>query len=174
MLPDPLHPAMVHFPIVLAVLLPIAVLGAHFAISRGAPLRRTWAIPVGLAALLMASSIVSVETGQAQEDRVERAVPERAIHVHEERAERFLVLSGALLVVLVGGLAGGTIGASSRVVGAVGAVLLLLPAAQVGASGGELVYEYGAAQVYVDGSAGQRASPATQGETDDHDDDRGR
>ena len=149
MLPEPLHPAVVHFPIVLSVLLPVAVLVALFAVRRGASLRPTWAVPVGLALALTASAWLSIETGEAQEDRVEAVVPEQTIHTHEERAERFLALSGAVLGILAVGLVGGIVGSSARAVGAVASVLLLIPAVQVGASGGELVYEHGAASVYV-------------------------
>lgn len=153
MLPEPLHPAVVHFPIVLAVLLPLAVLGALFAVRRGASLRPTWAVPVVLAVGLTGSAWLSIETGEAQEDRVEAVVPEAAIHTHEERAERFLVFSGAVMAVLAVGFAGGLVGSSARAVGAVASVLLLVPAVQVGASGGELVYKHGAASAYV-GSVG--------------------
>ena len=116
MLPDPLHPAVVHFPIVLSVLLPVVVLGALLAVRRGASLRVAWAIPVALALALTASAWVSIETGEAQEDRVEAVVPETAIHTHEERAERFLVLSGAVLAILAVGFAGGVVGSSARAV----------------------------------------------------------
>ncbi len=153
MLPEPLHPAVVHFPIVLAVLLPLGVLGALFAVRRGASLRPTWAVPVVLALGLTGSAWLSIETGEAQEDRVEAVVPEAALHTHEERAERFLVFSGAVLAVLAVGFAGGIVGSSARAVGAVASVLLLVPAVQVGASGGELVYRHGAASAYV-GSVG--------------------
>jgi hypothetical protein len=171
MLPEPLHPAVVHFPVVLAVLLPVAALTALFAIRRGSPLRRTWSIPLGLALALTVSAWVSVRTGAAQEDRVEEVVPREAIHTHEERAERFLVLSGAVLVVLAGGMLGGMIGPASRLVGSVGAVLLLVPAVQVGSSGGALVYEYGAAQVYVT-DAPQPTGPAQPSEVGADDPDR--
>jgi len=166
MLPEPLHPAVVHFPIVLAVLLPLTVVGALIAIRKGSPLRRTWLVPVGLALALTASAWASVETGEAQEDQVERVVPESAIHTHEERAERFLVLSGALFAVLAGGMLGGTIGSASRMVGSVGAFLFLLPTVQVGASGGELVYEHGAAAAYV---TVDPASDHPDGDQDTHD-----
>lgn len=149
MLPEPLHPAVVHFPIVLAVLLPLAVVGALVAIRMGSPLRRTWLIPLGMAIALTGSAWAATETGEAEEDRVERVVAESAIHTHEERAELFFVLSGALLAVLAGGMIGGTLGSASRAVGTVGAFLLLIPTFQVGASGGELVYEHGAASAYV-------------------------
>lgn len=167
MVPEPLHPAVVHFPIVLAVLLPLAAAAALIAIRMGSPLRRTWLIPVGMAVALTASAWVSTETGEDEEDRVERVVAESAIHAHEERAERFLVLSGALLAVLAGGMIGGTLGSASRIVGSVGAFLLLVPTFQVGASGGELVYEHGAASAYVTvDSAGRPAADDAEGRED--------
>ena len=43
MLPNPMHPAVVHFPVVLAFLLPLFVAGALLAIRRGANARRAWA-----------------------------------------------------------------------------------------------------------------------------------
>jgi len=46
MLPNPLHPAVVHFPIVLALLLPIFAIGALWTIRRGARPRRAWGIPL--------------------------------------------------------------------------------------------------------------------------------
>ena len=172
MLPEPLHPAVVHFPIVLAVLLPFAVVGALIAIRMGSPLRRTWLVPLGMALALTASAWLSVETGEEQEDRVEAVVPESAIHNHEERAERFLVLSGALFAVFAGGMLGGTIGSASRIVGSVGAFLLLVPTFQVGASGGELVYEHGAASAYVTVDSAGDPVPGDTDEGQDPDDGR--
>ena len=145
----PLHPLVVHFPIVLAVLLPVAVLVALLAIRKGTALRRAWAVPIAFAAALTLSAYVAVNTGEAQEDRVERVVPERAIHVHEEAAERFLYLSGILLVVAGVGFVRGTIGRAARLVTAVGALALVGAGAQVGHSGGSLVYRDGAASVYT-------------------------
>jgi uncharacterized membrane protein len=50
MLPDPLHPAVVHFPIVLMILLPLAAAGGLWAISRGVGTAKAWAIPLAAAA----------------------------------------------------------------------------------------------------------------------------
>src|SRR6185369_15745077 len=90
MLPDPLHPAVVHFPVVLAFLVPVFAAGAMWAIRRGARARRAWAIPLALAVVLSASAWASVETGEDQEERVERVVGERPLHAHQEMAEVFL------------------------------------------------------------------------------------
>lgn len=149
MLPNPLHPAIVHFPVVLVFLLPIFALGALWAIRRGARPRRAWAIPLAVAGALTLSAWVAIQTGQAQEDRVESVVAESAIHEHEEAAEAFLALSGVLLLVTAAGLFGGVTGRSARVVATAGALALIAAGWRVGDSGGKLVYEHGAASAYV-------------------------
>jgi uncharacterized membrane protein len=160
MLGIPLHPLVVHFPIVLSVLLPISVLVALWGIGKSTTPRRLWAVPLALAAALTVSAYVAIETGENEEDRVERVVAERAIHGHEEAAERFLVLSGVLLVVAAAGLLPRTIGHAARLVTAAGAVGLVVAGAQVGHSGGTLVYREGAASAYTDttGDTGTRAA----------------
>lgn len=158
MLPEPLHPAVVHFPIVLAVLLPIFALGALWAIRRGASPLRAWSVPVALAAAMVGSAWLAVETGEAEEERVEAVVAEEVLHEHEEAGERFLVLGGVLLLVTGVGLVPGAVGVAARYVGTAGTVVLVVAAVQVGAAGGELVYEHGAASAYVD-TAGQGAEP---------------
>ena len=154
----PLHPLVVHFPIVLVVLLPISVVVALWAVRKGATARRVWALPLAFAAALTLSAWVAVQTGESQEDRVEDVVGERVLHGHEEAAERFLVLSGVLLLVATVGLARGTVGRAARLVTAVGAVGLVVAGAQVGHSGGTLVYRHGAASAY--------ANPTARGERD--------
>lgn len=172
MLPEPLHPAVVHFPVVLAVLLPIFAGGALWAIRRGARPARAWAIPLALAAGLALSALVAVRTGSVQEDRVEAVVPEQLLESHEEAGERFLVLSGILALVMAAGLLGGTPGAAARYVGTLGAVALVAAAVQVGDAGGRLVYQHGAASVYATPSApGAPSQAATVRREADHDDD---
>ena len=145
----PLHPLVVHFPIVLVVLLPISVAVALWAVRKGATARRVWALPVAFAAALSLSAWVAVQTGESQEDRVEDVVGEAVLHGHEEAAERFLVLSAVLSLVAAVGLARGTIGRAARLVTAVGAVGLVVAGVQVGHSGGTLVYRHGAASAYA-------------------------
>ena len=139
-LPSPLHPAVVHFPIVLMILLPVAALGALWAIRRGTAPIRAWAIPVALAAGLTLSAWAAVETGESQGEKVEDTLGEQAVESHEDAAERFLLLSGAVLVVSAAGLLRGAVGRTARVVGTIAALGLIAAGYQVGHSGGRLVY----------------------------------
>jgi uncharacterized membrane protein len=162
-LPDPLHPAVVHFPIVLAFLLPLFAIGALVAIRKGARPLRAWSLPLAVGAALTLSSWVAVQTGEAQDARVERVVGDAPLETHEDAAELFLTLSGVLLLVSTTGLVRGVVGRAGRIVGTVGAIALVAAAAQVGHSGGELVYRHGAASAYVpgpNGVAGGAGNPA--------------
>lgn len=154
MLGMPLHPLVVHFPIVLTFLLPISVVVALWAIRKGTTPRRAWIVPVVVATALTLSAFVATRTGEAEEDTVERVVAERAIHGHEEAAERFLVLSGVLLLVAAAGLLPTTIGRAARLVTAAGALGLVAAGVQVGHSGGTLVYREGAASAYANPTGG--------------------
>jgi uncharacterized membrane protein len=158
MLPEPLHPIVVHFPIVLVVLLPAFALGALLVIRRGGAARPVWAIPLAVAAALTLSAWVAIQTGEREEDRVESIVGEAALHTHEEAAERFLVLSGVLLLVAGVGLVGGTVGTAARLITTAGSFGLVLAGIQVGGSGGDLVYRHGAASAYVQGSTAEPRS----------------
>ena len=158
MLPNPLHPAVVHFPVVLALLLPIFAAGALWAIRKGARPLRAWAIPLAVAAALSLSTWLAVETGEAQQERVANVVADRPLDTHEDAAELFLTLSGALLFVTAAGFARGVVGRAARVVATAGAVALVVIAARVGHSGGELVYRHGAASAYVNDPGSASAS----------------
>ena len=168
MIPDPLHPAVVHFPIVLAFLLPIFAVGALWAIRRGAKPRRGWAVPVALALALTASAWLALATGESEEDRVEGVVGESVLHEHEEAGERFLVLSGLVLVLAGAGLVRGTVGSAARLLATAGSLGLLVAGVAVGRAGGELVYQHGAAQPYVTAAASDASGlPRPEGNEDE-------
>ena len=160
MLPNPLHPAVVHFPVVLAVLLPIFAAAALWTIRRGTTPRRAWAVPVALSVALSLSAWVAVQTGEAQDERVERVVAERPLEAHEEAAELFLALSGGLALLVAAGLARGRVGAIARGFATAGAVALVAVGARVGHTGGQLVYRYGAAAAYTGSQALGASAPA--------------
>lgn len=157
-MPNPLHPAIVHFPIVFAVLLPVLVLAALIAIHRGVP-ARSWLVVIAFGGALAVSSWIATETGEQQEDAVEAVVPREAIHDHEEAAEALLIASGVFFLLLLAGVAPGRVGKSVRMVAAPTSLVLLVMAFRVGGSGGELVYEHGAASAYGV-SATQESGPA--------------
>lgn len=159
MLPNPLHPAIVHFPVVLAVLLPLFAIGALWAIRRGARPRRAWSIPLAIACALSLSAWAAVATGEEQDERVEQVVAEQPLSAHEEMAETFLTGSAVLALVAAVGLVGGVAGRAARITAVLGSLALVGGAARVGHSGGELVYRYGAASAYASGTGGV-ADPA--------------
>ncbi len=149
MLPEPLHPAIVHFPVVLVFLLPISAAVAIWTIRKGSRPTRAWLVPLAIAAALSFTSWLSVQTGESQDERVERVVQEQALETHEEAAEAFLTGSIVVLIVTAAGLVRGPIGKVSRIAAGVGAIALVAAGAYVGHTGGELVYKYGAASAYA-------------------------
>ncbi|HEY0673320.1 MAG TPA: DUF2231 domain-containing protein [Longimicrobiales bacterium] len=148
----PLHPMIVHFPIVLAVLLPFVAVGALWVIrSRVVRPSAAWAIPFLLTVALLGSAFVATRTGEAEEDRVEKVVPENVLHEHEEAAERFLMIAAVVAAIALLGLARGTVGTAARAVATVGSLVIVFAGFQVGKAGGELVYEHNAGAAYVEG-----------------------
>lgn len=162
LIPTPLHPAIVHLPIALTLLLSLFALGAIWAIRKGARPLKAWGVTTALFAALTLSSWAAVETGEAQGERVEQVVAEAPLESHEEAAESFLLLSLGVLGIAAIGLASGKVGAAARVAGTLGALVLVVAGYRVGHSGGELVYRYGAASAYTaGGNAVERAGDVT-------------
>lgn len=154
MIPEPLHPALVHFPIVLMFMIPIAAAVALVQMRNGQKSARgAWVTPFLFATALALAAFFAVRTGAAQEERVEDVVSENAIHTHEEAAETFLIASLVLLAVMAGGLVRGTFGQTARFLGAAGSVAVIALGVRTGGSGGELVYRHGAAAAYAEGGA---------------------
>jgi uncharacterized membrane protein len=154
LLPDPLHPAVVHLPIAFAMLAPLAALVALWFTRRTASHRGPWGVPIALLLLLAVSSWVATETGEDQEDRVEAVVPELALETHEERADTFLTVVLVVLGVSLVGAAPGAVGLAARALTTAATAVILVAGYQVGHSGGELVYTHGAAAAYVGDAAG--------------------
>ena len=175
-MPYPLHPAVVHFPVALSVLIPFVAAAGLWATLRKGAHRALWAPVVAVSLLLTASAWVALETGQDQEEAVEGVVSESLIHGHEEAAEGLLAGSAVLAVVILAGLVPGALGKGARYAAVPVALVVLALAFRVGKSGGELVYTHGAAAAYVQsgGGGGEMRSPAPRRGDDDDDDDRDR
>ena len=150
MLPDPLHPALVHFPIVLALLAPLLAAGFLWAIHTRRLPARAWMAVVVLQAVIYGAGWGTAQAGHKEEERVERVVQEDPIEEHEEAAEWFLWITGLTLPIAGAGLLSGGLGAGARGLALAGTVLAALAVARVGHTGGQLVYKYGAATAYLD------------------------
>lgn len=147
----PLHPAIVHLPIGIAIVMPILTLLATIAIQRHWFTRKIWFIVTLGHLVILGTGFVALQTGENEENKVEPYVTESQIHFHEEKAEVFLWASGLTLAMSIAALAI----RSSRFVVAARIVTIMLAfsttvlALDAGRSGGELVYKYGAARAYL-------------------------
>lgn len=149
-MPDPLHPAVVHFPIALAVLSPVVALAVAVSIRAGWLPRRAWWGVAVFQVLLVGSAYAAVETGEEQEERVSPVVGEEVLHEHEEAGERLLWLAAFALIPATSGLLPGSGGSLGRWATVAVSGLVVWGAVAVGASGGELVYRHGAANAYLE------------------------
>lgn len=141
----PLHPAIVHIPIGLAVVLPLVALGVALALGRGALPRSAWTLVVGLQALLLASAFAALLSGEREGEQAEATVSESLVEHHEEAGEAMTWVGGAVLA--IAGLALVLKERPARwlrLATVVGTVVVLVMAFQTGHSGGELVFVHGA------------------------------
>lgn len=148
MLPDPLHPAIVHFPVALSVLLPIMILIGLIVHRRGTSVWAAWLPTVFLAVFMVGAGLVAQETGEDEEDVVEEVVSRTVIHEHEERAEVFVWGAGILALLSLVGFAGSAIGNIARWSTFVASIVVLVLGIRVGGSGGDIVYEHNAGAAY--------------------------
>lgn len=154
----PLHPALVHLPLALAMLLPLLGVAAFIALWRDPADRRAWGVFTAGALLLAGSAFAALQTGERDEDAVEALVQHDVIHAHEELAEQFLALCVALAIIAAVALAAHKHPVPAR---AAAALAILVSAAalvqglRTGHAGGELVYTHNA------GAAFSTAQPAT-------------
>jgi uncharacterized membrane protein len=159
----PLHPALVHLPLGLAFVMPILAMGFAWALWKERVRPRAWMAIVALQAVLLAAGLVAMNTGEREEDRVERIVPEPALEQHELYAEQFVWATGATLV-----LAGLVFASRKRLLTqsltlatVAGTVIVAAAAVRVGHAGGRLVYVHNAGAAYVSGD--QNGSPVGDG-----------
>jgi len=170
----PLHPALVHIPLGLSVVMPLLAAAIGLALLKGWATKPMWLVVIALQAVVLVGGLAAMNTGEEEEEVVEKVVEERLIEEHEERAEAFvwsagvtLALSSAVLV-----LGPQQVGAAALVTAAAAAVTLGLGYG-VGHSGGELVFKHGAAAAYADDTASERSREGGESrrERDDDDDD---
>lgn len=132
------HPAVVHLPVGLALILPLVAIWVY----RKHP--QAWSLVVILLGLQVAGTHLGLYTGERIEEAYEQVRGEQtgpAIHEHEELAEGLLVLAWAGFVLAAGGL---LLPLRFRRAVQVGTLLLTLgiaaQALRTGHAGGVLVY----------------------------------
>jgi uncharacterized membrane protein len=172
MLNLPMHPAVVHLPLILAMLVPPLAVLVLWAIRAGKVPKTTWLLVVGLQALIVGGAMVALRTGESEEERIEDRIAEARIDAHERAAQQFTVVAGLTLALAAAAFVAGRIRPRAGAVAALATVAMSLVVAglavRTGHQGGELVYGPG-------GLAEAGAAGAGQGdeERDGDDEDRG-
>lgn len=161
----PLHPMLVHLPMALAVLIPAAAVAVVGAWTRGWWDARTWWLVVALQATLVVSAGLALQSGEAEEERVEHVVAKAAIEAHEEAAQVFAGLATAVLVLAVAAqvFARRDLGRWLAMATVAGSVLVGGAGVAVGHAGGELVWAKGAGTVQVAAPGGAAAAAGPGG-----------
>lgn len=144
MIPDPLHPAVVHLPIALAVLLPLFTIAALLAIWRGAKPRSSWGVVVALQLLLCIGAWAAEETGERDEDFFKTGAVHEVLKDHQDLASIFIATAWGALALAVLGLMGNKVGKICRSIYLLASVGLLILGGIVGHRGGQLIYPDGA------------------------------
>jgi uncharacterized membrane protein len=143
MIPDPLHPAVVHFPIVLLLLgAPLAVAAVFF---------RRWHLPVLAAAVLTlgaAGALVATWTGDEAAELAGKLSgdAERVLDDHEEWGERTRnagIVAAALALISVVLFRKGTVARGLGASAALAAIAAAFSVVQAGHYGGQVVYRHG-------------------------------
>ncbi len=144
----PLHPIVVHFPIVLGALLPFLAILLWWAIGKWQLPPKVWALVSAVALIYTLSAVVAVQLGEADEEKVEKVVSERVIEEHEEAGELIPWIAGTLFLVSLGGF---TVRYSKQAqMAMIGLSLVaMVPLINAGHTGGELVYEHGASVAHL-------------------------
>jgi uncharacterized membrane protein len=144
----PLHPVVVHFPIVLGILLPFAAILVWWGIKKNMVKQQVWAVIVAMVLAYGASALLAVEMGEKDEDKVEKVVAEKLIEEHEEMGELIPWFAGGLLLISFSGYYLKNSHAA-RLGFVVLSLAAIIPLANTGHSGGQLVYKYGAAKAHI-------------------------
>jgi uncharacterized membrane protein len=164
----PLHPAVVHLPIGLSLVMPIVAIALGIAVWRAKLPRSALALVAGLQLVLAGSAFAAMELGHREEKRAEEVAPREAIHEHEEAGEALVWSSVGVLALAIAALA--VPARRAQIVAALTAAGTLVCAGlalDAGRKGGELVFHHGAGVQAVQTGGG----PAHPAPDHDHDDD---
>jgi hypothetical protein len=145
----PLHPLIVHIPLVLAGLVPIVAGFLAWQTWRGRGSRRQWLVALALQAVVVIGALVAVDTGGDEAGTVHTVVPREAIHAHAQAAHWFEDAAIATLVLI--GVATALRDRKAAVAGIVATVVaagMVAIGVQTGHLGGKIVFQYDAPAAY--------------------------
>ncbi len=157
----PLHPALVHLPLGLSFVLPLAAGAVAWSAWRGELPRRGALVLLALYLLLVGGATAALKTGESEEERVEGRVVESALAAHERAAQQFLAAAvGGLGLTLLGVMLRGRGARVLSSAGVAAGLAVAVLALRVGHAGGELVYLHGAAGGPATAEAGSSSAAA--------------
>ena len=145
----PLHPMIVHFPLAITFLLPILIFLFVWFIKNKKMDKSSWLVIIFLQLSVVVTGYIAIETGENEEERVEKVVEKKLIHEHEDASKVFL---GSVVLVLVLSIGAYFVAPQISIplklgIGVLSLVSCFL-ALRAGQLGGELVYTHGAASAY--------------------------
>lgn len=176
----PLHPAVVHVPLGLALVMPVLLSGLLWAIVARRLSARAWLVGLLLQGVVLGAAVIALRTGEQDEERVEARAGEALLEAHERSAQAFtLVAGGAFLAAVV------AFGLRKRprafLMSGLGAVALsvgmLALGIQAGHRGGMLVHGGAGVSAPTEGGPGEggqgehAAEQESRGSEEDGDDD---
>jgi hypothetical protein len=94
----PLHPAVVHAPLGLALIMPILLAGLVWAIVTGRLPARAWFLGLLLQGVILGAALVALWTGEQDEERFEGRAGEAQVEAHEHAARAFTFVAGGTFV----------------------------------------------------------------------------
>jgi len=142
MLLDPLHPAVVHFPIVLMLAAPFVTAFVLWKMKGAASRLKTWLIVPVLLASVAISGFAAMQTGEEGEELAEEIVEHDVIEKHEEQGKQFFWFALASVVVAAAAFASGQIGLTLRILTLVMTIVGAVLVTRTGHSGGTMVYDH--------------------------------
>ena len=147
----PWHPSVVHFPLVLAVLVPfLGMLLWWSTRTEDSLAARAFRLPLLAQGIALVTAIIAQRTGDSDHHRVEDVVDRALIHAHEDAGELFTIATGVVFAVWFAAALAREAGVARKA--AIVAIALGLAAAglglRAGHGGGELVYTHGAAEAW--------------------------
>jgi uncharacterized membrane protein len=101
----PLHPAVVHVPLGLALVMPLLLAGLVWAIVTRRFPARAWLLGLLLQGVVLGGAAIALRTGEQDEERVEARAGEVRLEAHERAAQAFTLAAAGTFVAAIVALA---------------------------------------------------------------------